>query len=95
MANHKPSRRKNLSITALVALTGFVSLAVIIGALLLGLWIDGLMGQRGPATVCMLIASVPVSLFLMMKIALGLVSRIQPQPLVKSETTYPQQEKED
>jgi len=94
MADKQPSRGKNLSITALVALTGFVSLAVIIGALLLGLWIDSLMGQRGPATICILIASVPVSLFLMMKMALALVGRIQPQPIIKTQS-HQNEEKEE
>lgn len=94
MADKQPSRGKNLSITALVALTGFVSLGVIVGALLLGLWIDSLMGQRGPATICILIASVPISLFLMMKMALTMVGKIQPNAVHESES-HSYEEKEE
>lgn len=70
-------RAHNLTITGIAALTGFVSLAVVLVALVVGLWIDGLLGRRGPATICLLVASVPVSLYLMIRIALGLVGRLQ------------------
>lgn len=71
------SRTKNLTFAGLSALTGCVSLFVVVIALIVGLAIDGLMGQRGPATICLVILSVPISLFLMVKIALALVGQIQ------------------
>lgn len=61
-------------------MSGFVSLLIVIAALLLGLWIDSLIGQRGPATVCVVVLSVPLSLFVMVKITLTMVKQIQPQP---------------
>ena len=71
-------RRKNLTFAGLSALTGCVSLIVVVVALVVGLYIDSLLGQRGPATICLIILSVPVSLFLMVKMALGLIGQIQP-----------------
>jgi magnesium-transporting ATPase (P-type) len=79
MKQQKSPRIRNLSITALIALTGFVSLVVIMAALFIGLWLDSLSGQRGPATILCLVASVPISLYLMLKIALSLVVEIKPQ----------------
>jgi predicted permease len=79
MVNQKPSRIKNLGIAGISALTGCVSLIVVLGALFIGLWLDRVVfGQRGPATICTLVASVPVSLFLMIRIALALVQKIGP-----------------
>lgn len=63
-----------------------MSLVVIMTALLLGLWLDSLLGQRGPATICLLVLSVPVSLYLMLMIALRLVKQIEP-PTINTNNT--------
>ncbi|MGB1287929.1 MAG: hypothetical protein ACPG7F_15425 [Aggregatilineales bacterium] len=78
MTQHKPSRKRNLSVTGLIAMTGFLSLVVIMSALFIGLWLDSLIGQRGPMTVCLLVLSMPLSLYLMVTIALRLVQQIEP-----------------
>lgn len=78
MTKNSPSRIRNLSIAGISALTGFVALGVVIIALLAGLWLDGRLNGDGTAVICTLAASVPVSLFLMIRIALSLVRRIQP-----------------
>jgi hypothetical protein len=78
MAKQTPSRIKNLTLAGISALAGLVALAVIFVALMFGLWIDSHLGRRGPATVLLLVCSVPVSLFLMTRMALGLVARIAP-----------------
>ncbi len=90
--DHSP-RTKNLTFAGLSALTGCVSLIVVIIALLVGLYIDSLIGQRGPATICLVILSVPVSLFLMVKIALTLIGQIQPANFNENEAQS--QSKED
>lgn len=73
----QPSRLKNIGIVGIAALTGFIALVIIMVALLAGLWLDSLIGQRGPATVCLLVLSVPVSLYVMVRIALMLVRHIE------------------
>ena len=78
MTENQPSRIKNLTITGILALNGCVTIVVVIVALLIGLWLDSLMGQRGPAMIIMLVLSVPLSLFLMIRIALTLVRQIEP-----------------
>ena len=74
--NNRQSRLKNLGLAGIAALTGFIALTIVIVALMLGLWLDARLGQRGPATVCLLVLSVPFSLFVMVRIALALVSHI-------------------
>lgn len=73
----RPSRFKNLTIAGLSALTGCVAIVIVLTALFLGLIIDNIMGQRGPATICLLILSLPLSLYVMFKIAFLLINRIQ------------------
>jgi ABC-type protease/lipase transport system fused ATPase/permease subunit len=82
-----PSRTRNLGITGITALTGCISLVIIFVALFIGLTIDRLLGVRGPATICLLVLSVPVSLFLMIQVALRLVRQVEPSSLVQKKTS--------
>lgn len=81
MTEKQPSRVKNLTIAGILALTGFVALIIALLALILGLWLDSLFGMRGPVTVCLLVLSVPMSLYVMTRMALSLVRRIQLSPV--------------
>jgi type III secretory pathway component EscR len=87
------SRTKNLTFAGLSALTGCVSLVIVVVALLVGLYIDSRLGQRGPATICLVTLSVPISLFVMVKIALTLIGQIQPANFNENEAQS--QSKED
>ena len=73
-------RVKNLSLAALAAQAGCVTFLIVFGALLLGLWLDSQLGLRGPCTFGVIILSVPFSLYAMLRIALGAISLIEPQP---------------
>lgn len=90
----RPSRLKNLGIVGITALTGFIAVVVVIVALIVGLWIDAQIGRRGPATICLLVASVPVSLFLMIRLALGLVKMLPP-PVVQHDLSDSSHEEEE
>lgn len=73
----KTSRKiQNLSLAALAALAGFVSVVIILVALFLGLWLDHLLGQRALFTIGLLVLSVPVSLYTMLRIVMGSVDKI-------------------
>jgi hypothetical protein len=78
MADSEPPRLRNLSYAALAGQAGCVTLFIVFGALLVGLWLDAQLGQRGPCVFGLLIVSVPVSLALMLRVALGAIARIQP-----------------
>ena len=70
-------RIKNLTLAGIAALTGFVAVIVIIVALLLGLWLDSMLGQNGIAIVISLVVSAPIALILMTTLALAIVSEMQ------------------
>jgi len=78
MAENRQGRLKNLGIVGITALSGFVTVALVVAALIVGLWLDSLLGVRGPATICLLIASVPLSLALMIWLTLTLVKLLPP-----------------
>lgn len=75
----KPSRIKNLGLAAVAGQAGCATLIIVFAALLIGLWLDSQLQQRGPCTFGLLILSVPLSLWVMLRIALGAISRIVPQ----------------
>ena len=70
---------KNLGLAAVAGQAGFITLIIVFSALFLGLWLDSLMGWRGPLTCCSIVVSVPISMYVMMRIALNAVGRIQPR----------------
>jgi hypothetical protein len=74
----RPSRIKNLSLAVLAGQVGCVAILIVVSALLLGLWLDAQLGRRGPCVFGLLILSVPLSLYAMLRIALGAINRITP-----------------
>jgi hypothetical protein len=80
----RPSRSANLTYTGIAGFAGCLITALVIGALLLGMWIDSLFGRRpGLFTVGLVVLSVPVTLFVAFRLVLALVKRIQPPPTDK------------
>jgi hypothetical protein len=74
------TRLGNITMAVIAAQSGCFTIVLVIGALLLGLWLDAQFGQRGPFTVGLLLLSIPLSLFIMVRTALSAVQRIQPPP---------------
>lgn len=79
----QPSRAKNLGYAAVAAQSGCLNIVIILGALMLGLFLDSAFGVKGPFTVALLLAAIPLALFVMVKIALGAVQHIQPPRTLK------------
>lgn len=69
-------RIKNLGFAAIAGLSGLVCVIVILAALFLGLYLDSLFRIRGLFTVGCLVGSVPVSLFLMLRLTLWMIGLI-------------------
>lgn len=85
----------NLSLAGVAGLAGLASVVIIFVALFLGIWLDATLNQRGIFTVSFLIASVPVSLYTMLKIVLGSVgSIISPKPADNHKRSAPDVEEE-
>ncbi|MCK6580209.1 MAG: hypothetical protein L6Q98_19120 [Anaerolineae bacterium] len=79
------TRAANLGYAAIAGQAGCFTIAIIIIALLVGIWLDARAGTRGPFTIGLLLFSIPFSLFVMVRIALGAVGNIRPP---KNETRH-------
>lgn len=72
---------KNSALAAIAGLAGCAAVMIVLAALFLGLWLDSLLTEgRGPFTICVLFLSIPVSLYVMLRITLGAISMMQARP---------------
>lgn len=76
-------------LAAVAGQAGCATLLIVFTALFIGLWLDSLFGQRGPWTFGLLILSVPVSLYVMLRLTLSAIRRIIPQPTVTADQHEP------
>lgn len=75
------NRRRLLSIALVVILiqVGCLTLAIILGALFGGLWLDNRFQTRPVITLVLLVASIPISLVIMFAVVRKGLARIKPQ----------------
>ncbi|MDQ7024241.1 MAG: hypothetical protein Q9P01_18290 [Anaerolineae bacterium] len=78
MAKGKPKHINHIGWFGVITLTGCLGFIIALFALLGGLWLDNLIGRRGPATIVLLILSVPLNLYVMVKMALLLTRYLRP-----------------
>lgn len=76
--HNRSNRVRNLTLAGIAGLVGFVTVLLVGGALLLGLWLDAQIGARGPLTVVLAVLSVPVSLGVMLFLTLRMARAIRP-----------------
>ena len=69
-----------LALASTVSQVGCVTVIIIIGALLLGLFLDNLLGTEPILTIGLILVSIPISLFSVVRIALSAARRIQEPP---------------
>ena len=72
-----PYYSRNLALAGSLSQVGCVTVFIIIIALLLGLWLDNLLGTRPILTIVSLLVSIPVSLYSVVRIALSAAARFQ------------------
>ena len=80
-------RATNLGLAAVAGQAGCVTIIIVFTALFLGLWLDAQFGQRGPFTFILLVLSIPLSLYMMLRITLGAIQRISPPPVDQKRDT--------
>jgi hypothetical protein len=64
----------------------------VFGALFAGLWLDAQFGLKGPFTVGLVTISVPISLYIVVRIVLRLVAAIQPETNENEYTSHQSKE---
>jgi F0F1-type ATP synthase assembly protein I len=78
----------NLGLAGFAGTVGFVTFGIVFGALLLGLFLDNQMGTRPIFTILVMLGSVPITIFIMFRLALGAVAKMKiAQPAKKEEKT--------
>jgi MFS family permease len=88
-----PERPKLLNVTLIVVvgLIGIVTLAIVLGAVFLGLWLDSRYGTRPWWTIGLVLGSIPVSLLVMLFIVRKATTKIKS---VNPGTLKPEEEKD-
>ena len=71
------SKILNLTLASVAAQVGCLTLVIILGAVLGGLWLDNRYGSKPMFTVGLLVASIPVSLAIMFIVVRFAVSKIK------------------
>ncbi len=68
----------NLGLAGLAGQVGFLTLAIVFAALFGGLWLDRQFETKPLFTILLLIGSVPVTIFVMFRVAMSAVAKIKP-----------------
>ncbi len=84
MSSNRPEGiAKNLALAGMLSQVGCVTVVIVVGALLLGLWVDSIFKTRPVFIVVFLLLSIPVSLYSLVRVALSTAAQFQNE--VKSE----------
>src|SRR5690606_4922618 len=75
-----PARLQNMLFAVAAGQAGCFTLVIVVVALLAGMWLDNHFNVKGPFIIGLLLLSIPVSLFMMVRVALGSVKMIKPPP---------------
>jgi F0F1-type ATP synthase assembly protein I len=67
-----------MALASVVSQVGCVTIAVVLGALVAGLGLDRFFDTRPLFTILLLLGSIPVSLYLLVRIALSAVAQLNP-----------------
>jgi len=76
----------NMTIVALVGQVGCLTLLIVLGAVFAGLWLDSRFDTRPWFTIGLVIASIPVSLLVMLFVTRLAVKKIKTTPAPKQGT---------
>jgi len=68
----------NLVLAAVASQVGCLTLVIIFGALIAGLWLDRMFATKPLFTMIFMIASLPVTLYVMFKVAQSATNRMKP-----------------
>ncbi len=78
LENDRHQRVYNLTMAAVASQVGCFTLVIIFGALIAGLWLDRSFETKPLFTILFMVASMPITLFVMIRIVQAATSRIKP-----------------
>jgi len=68
----------NLTLAAVAGQVGCLTLVIIFGALIAGLWLDRMFETKPLFTILLMVASMPMTIYLMFRVVQGATNRIKP-----------------
>ncbi len=78
MSSNRPEGvARNLALAGMLSQVGCVTVVIVVGALLVGLWLDSLFKARPLFTLVFLLASIPVSVYALVRVALSTAAQFQ------------------
>ncbi len=78
MSSNRPEGvAKNLALAGMMSQVGCVTVVIVVGALLGGLWVDSLFNTKPLFTILFLILSIPVSVYSLVRVALSTAAQFQ------------------
>lgn len=84
-----------VAVLGLAGEAGCVSVVLAIGALLLGLWLDHVLNTRRIVAIVCVVGSVPINLFITLRLTQRLVARVIPQGPTAAKSAQPASEPTD
>jgi hypothetical protein len=88
-------RINKVALAIIIGKAGCASLIILLTALVAGLWLGDQFGQRGFFVIVFLGCSAPLSLFAMVKIALGAAEKLMPLSTEQQPIMPPEKEAND
>lgn len=78
----------NMGLAGFAGMVGVATLVIVIVALVLGMYLDAQLHTKPLFTILILLGSVPITIFVMFRLALSATARIKPaQPVKKEDKT--------
>lgn len=74
----------NTALVIVVGLGGFLVLAIVLGILLVGLALDRTLGTRPLFTIGLMVLSAPVSIWVMYRVAMNVISKSVSKPNIEN-----------
>ncbi len=68
---------KNLTLASMLSQIGCITVVIVIGALLGGLWLDNLLKTKPLFTILLLVLSMPLSVYSLVRVALSTAAQFQ------------------
>ena len=76
--DNSPQQSYMLTLASIAGQVGLLTLGIIFVALFAGLWLDGEVGTKPLFTIILLVASVPVTVYIMFRVVRSATNRINP-----------------
>ncbi len=78
MSSNRPKGvAQNLALAAMLSQIGCVTVVIVIGALLLGLWVDNQFHTKPVFTILLLLLSIPINVYSLVRVALKTAAQFQ------------------